>query len=201
MDAVDLDLNGTLDPISTGYWKDQNDLMTEYPINYLDELIGQSSYFRQKFQDYTSFSYAPIEEVLDTAIMSRIAYTFHINTSSSYILWNNGDTFQWEKLLGAAQVSPIKRTIVRDFNNDTYPDVILAGNDHSYDVSTGYYDANKGLVLLSKDDQPLYDLITPSQSGLMLHGMVESLLYLEGDTPLVVAGFNRDSVKVFSLNH
>ena len=196
----DLDLNGTLDPISTGYWKDQNDVMTEYPINYLDELVEQCSFFRYKFQNYTSFSYASIEEVLDTIIMSRIEYTFHINTTSSYILWNNGDTFQWEKLLRAAQVSPIKKVIVHDFNNDSYPDVILAGNDHSYDVSTGYYDANKGLVLLSKDNQPLSDLKTSSQSGLLFHGMVESLLYFEGCTPFVVAGFNRGSVKTFSVN-
>jgi hypothetical protein len=196
--AGDLDMNGTFDPISTGYWKDQNDVMTEYPINYLDELVQQFSYFKYKFPDYTSFSYTPIEGVLDSVITSRIEYTFYINTSSSYILWNNGDTFQWEKLPRAAQVSPIKKAIVHDFNNDTYPDVILAGNDHSYDVSTGYYDANKGMMLLSKDDQPLYDLKTPSQSGLLLHGMVESLLYFEGDTPLVVAGFNRGSVEVFS---
>ncbi len=29
-----------------------------------------------------------------------------------------------------------------------YPmDVLLAGNDHTYDISTGYYDANKGIIL------------------------------------------------------
>ena len=77
--AGDLDMNGTFDPISTGYWKDQNDVMTEYPINYLDELVEQSSYFKYKFSDYTSFSYAPIEEVLDSIITSRMEYSFYIN--------------------------------------------------------------------------------------------------------------------------
>jgi len=28
--------------------------------------------------------------------------------------------------------------------------------------------------------------------------MLESLLYLEGDTPLIIAGFNREKAKVFS---
>jgi hypothetical protein len=44
---------------------------------------------------------------------------------------------QWGRvpdLADVAQVSPIKKTIVRDFNNDSYPDVILAGNDHTYDI-------------------------------------------------------------------
>ena len=195
--AFDLDLNGTLDPISTGYWKDQNDVMREYPINYLDELVGQSHFFSKKFNNYTSFSYVPFEDMLDSSMINRIDYTFYTNTTSSYILWNKGDKFEWEKLPEPAQVSPIKKMIVRDFNNDTWPDVLLAGNDHTYDISTGYYDANKGIILMSKENQPLSDLKTPSQTGLMLQGMVESLLYFDGDTSLVIAGFNRDKVKVF----
>ena len=195
--AFDLDLNGSLDPITTGYWKDQNDVMREYPINYFDELCGQSTFFLKKFKDYTSFSYASIEDILDTAMLNRVDYTFYVNTTSSYVLWNNGDKFEWEKLPVPAQLSPIKKTIVRDFNNDTYPDVILAGNDHTYDIGTGYYDANKGLILMSKENQPLSDLKTPSQTGLMLNGMVESLLYFDGDTSLIIAGFNRDKVKAY----
>ena len=190
-------MNGTLDPISTGYWNDQNDVMREYPINYLDELGGQSSFFTKRFKNYTSFSYVSIEDMLDSTMMNRIDYTFHVNTTSSYILWNNEDKFEWEKLPRFAQVSPIKKMIVRDFNNDTYPDVILAGNDHTYDISTGYYDANKGLILMSKENQPLSDLKTPSQTGLMLQGMVESLLYFDGDTSLIIAGFNKNKAEAF----
>ena len=126
-------------------------------------------------------------------------YTLQTNTSSSYILWNNNGFFQWEKLPDQAQVSPIKEILIRDFNGDNYPDVILAGNDHTYDVSTGYYDASKGLILLSRDNRPLSDLQGPSESGLMLQGMIESLLYMEGESPLIVAGLNRDSVRVFSV--
>jgi hypothetical protein len=78
-------------------------------------------------------------------------------------------------------------------------DVLLAGNDHNHDISTRYYDANKGIILMRKDNRPLIDLLTPSQSGIMLHGMLESLLYLDGETPLIIAGFNRDKASVFSL--
>lgn len=198
--ALDLDLNGSMDPISTGYWKDQYDVIREYPINYLDELMGQSSFFTKMFKDYTSFSYASIENMLDTATLNRVDQTFYTNTTSSYILWNNENLFEWEKLPISCQVSPIRKTIVHDFNNDGYPDVVLAGNDHTYDIGTGYYDANKGFILLSKDGEPLRDLYTPSQSGLVLHGMVESLLYLKGAEPLIIAGFNRDSVEVFSVD-
>lgn len=196
--AFDLDLNGTLDPISTGYWKDQHDVMTEYPINYLDELVGQSPYF-QKFKDYKSFSYTAFADMMDTSLLNRVDYHFNTNTTSSFILWNTEEGFEWEKLPRIAQFSPITRTIVDDFNHDGYPDVILAGNDHSFDIGTGYYDANKGLLLLSREGRPLSDLQTPSQSGLVLQGMVESLLYVEGDEPMIITGFNRKRAEAFSV--
>lgn len=199
--ALDMDLNGTLDPITTAYWKDQHGEMKEYPVEYFDDLMVQSPYFLKKIDSYTNFSFATIGDILDSTMMNRIDYTLYLNTSSSYILWNNRGSFQWKKLPAIAQVSPIKKVIVHDFNGDRYPDALLAGNDHTYDVSTGYYDANKGILLLSKNGQPLSDLKTPSQSGIMLQGMVESLLYLDGETPYIVAGMNRDSAQVFSLTN
>jgi hypothetical protein len=198
--ALDLDMNGTLDPISTGYWKSGNGEMTEYPINYLDELVGQSNYFLQKYKSYKAFSFASIPEMFDTATMNRVDETFFVNTTSSYILWNENEAFRWEKLPAPAQVSPIKKTIIRDFNGDGFPDILLAGNDHTFDISTGYYDALKGLVLISENGKPLSRLINPSESGMVLNGMVESLLYLDGESPLIVAGINRDSVLTYSVN-
>jgi hypothetical protein len=197
--AFDLDRNGTLDPISTGYWRNKYDVMEEYPVNYFDELVGQTPYFAKIFKNYTSFSYATIGEMLDEEMMSRIDYIFHANTLSSYVVWNNENEFKWEKLPAEAQVAPISKTIVQDFNQDGIPDVLLTGNDHTYDISTGYYDASKGLILMSSNNTPLSEVFTPSQSGLVIHGMVESLLYVEGDSPLIMAGINRDSIVTFSL--
>jgi enediyne biosynthesis protein E4 len=200
--AVDLDMDGTLDPILTAYWPDKNGKMTEYPVNYLDELWSQSKYFLRKYKDYASFSYAGINEMLDESIMKRLDFKLYVNTTSSFILWNDKGKFRWEKLPKALQVSPIKKMIVQDFNGDNYPDVLVGGNDYTYDVSTGYYDANKGIVLLNKGKnqekgKPFFEVLSPSQSGILLQGMVESLLYFKGDTSLVVAGFNRAKVSVF----
>lgn len=197
--AIDADMNGTLDPVSTAYWKDEEDIMKEYPINYYDELVAQIPLITKKYKDYKSFSFATINDIFDASIKERMVYQFKVNTTSSYVLWNNKGKFKWEELPKVAQVAPIKKTVVHDFNNDTFPDVILAGNDYTYDVSTGYYDANKGLILLSKDSKPLSELRTPAQSGLVLQGMVESLLFFDGENPLLIAGFNRDKVNIFSV--
>ena len=200
--AIDLDMDGTIDPLITAYYPDPTGKMKEYPIDYLDELASQSGYFQKKVKDYTAFSYASIDQLIDKNILSRLEFKLDVNTTSSYILWNDKGKFRWEKLPAAFQVSPVKKMIVEDFNGDGYPDVLVGGNDYTYEVSTGYYDANKGLVLLNKGSKqekgkPSFDVLSPSQSGILLQGMLESLIYFKGDTSLVVAGFNRSKVSVF----
>jgi enediyne biosynthesis protein E4 len=74
--------------------------------------------------------------------------------------------------------------------------MLLAGNDHTYDVSTGYYDSNKGLVLLGSADKS-FKILSPAQSGLVLNGQVSSLLYLKGHPSLIIAGINRDTIAVY----
>jgi enediyne biosynthesis protein E4 len=200
--AIDLDNDGTIDPLMTGYWKDEKGSMTEYPVNYLDELREQSSFFDMKFSDFASFSHTSLDAMLDKKLLKRLEYKLYVNTTSSHILWNDKGNFTWEKLAENVQVSPVRKMIVRDLNSDNYPDVLIGGNDYTYDVSSGYYDANKGIILLNKGttrekDKPAFYIMAPSQSGLILQGMVESLLWFKGDTSLVVAGFNRAKAVVF----
>ncbi len=189
--AVDLDLDGVIDPITTAFWKDKYGKMTEYPVNYLDELYSQSNFFAKKYPDFISFSYAGIKDMFDKTIFKNLEEKLYVNTPSSYVIWNNKGKFRWEKLPLQVQLSPVTKMVVGDFNGDGYPDVLLGGNDYTYNVSTGYYDANKGIVLLSKGKSQAFDLLMPSQSGILLQGMLQSLLYFKGDTSLVVAGFNR----------
>jgi hypothetical protein len=198
--VVDLDKNGSIDPFMTGYWPGPEGKMTQYPVNYLDELAAQSSYFRQIIKNYTEFSYTTAAEILAPVPEEEKGYFFQMNTSSSYMIWNNNDNFKWQELPDVLQLSPLTKTVVHDLNNDTYPDIIVGGNDYSYDVSTGYFDANKGYVMLSKGAEQGFDILTPSESGLLLQGQVGSLLYFAGDTALVVAGFNRDKTVIFEAH-
>lgn len=195
--AIDLDVDGIIDPLSTAYWKDKDGNMQEYPINYLDELWSQSVYFQRMFNDYSTFSFTPADDILNEEILKRLEFKLYVNTTSSYVIWNDKGTFKWEKLLQPLQFAPVKKMIVRDFNGDNYPDVLIGGNDYTYDIATGYYDANKGLVMLSKGDKHSFEVLAPAQSGILLQGMVESLLYFDGDPPLIVAGINRAKAVVY----
>ena len=193
--SIDIDKNGTIDPIVSSYWKDEKGVLTEFPVNYLDELGGQSPFFKKMFTSYKAFSHAPIKTILnpDSIRKERI---YSVNTTSSYVLWNEKGKFTWEPLPMAAQYSPIKKILIHDFNADGDPDLLLVGNDYSYDVSTGYYDSNKGLMMLGFGGRT-FKVLSQSESGLIINGQVESLVYLEGESPILVAGVNRDSAQTF----
>lgn len=193
--AIDLDDNETIDPLATAFWKDANGQMQEYPVNYLDELAAQSPFFRKKFTSYTNFSLSTIDSILDRSAIGAEA-KYQVNTTSSYVLWNEGGKLQWERLPPAVQIAPVKKILLRDFNGDGQPDVLLAGNDYSYDVSTGYYDANRGIVLLNKGKRA-FEVLPPSRSGLALKGQAEALEFFEGDTSWLVVGINRGHVRVY----
>jgi hypothetical protein len=195
--AVDVDNNGVIDPITAAFWKDKEGVMQEYPVNYLDELAAQSPFFRKKFQSYTQFSYTPMDSILDLhSIPPEKIYS--VNTTASHILWNDNGSLVWEILPPAVQSSPVKKILVQDFNRDGHPDLLLAGNDYSYDVSTGYYDANKGIVLLGNADKK-FRVLPPSKSGLVLSGQIESLLFFDGETQWIVAGVNRGEAIVYKV--
>jgi hypothetical protein len=181
----------------TAFWKDEKGRMTEYPVNYLDELMEQSSYFKMRFKDYTSFSKSPVTDILSEKLRTRIRGTLYANNLSSGILWNDGGRFRWEKLPSEMQVAPVKCILVKDLNDDSLPDIIAAGNDYSWEVSTGYFDALKGMILINKKDGRGFDLLPPPESGLVLQGMVQSMLYFEGDPAYLVAGINRGRALVF----
>ena len=62
--VVDVDQNGTVDPILFTYQKDLGGSFKSYPLQFWKNLIQQSPYFRQKFNRFKSFSKATQEEFL-----------------------------------------------------------------------------------------------------------------------------------------
>ena len=196
--AVDVDNNGAIDPLTTSYWPDDAGQMQEFPVHYLDELAAQSPFFRKTFTSYTQFSASPVRTFLNTDTLPA-EQVFRVNSTQSFALYNEGGQLRWEPLPRALQVAPIREFLVRDFDGDGLQDVVVAGNDHRFDVSTGYYDAQKGHILLGKAGGG-FDLMSAAASGLLLPGQVEELLCFEEDTTTwLVAGINRQPLRVFRL--
>lgn len=196
MYRTDIDDNSTIDPITTAYWKDDQGVMTEYLVNYLDELAAQSPFFRGRFTSYREFSTTGADAITQLKSVGP-EDILHVNTTRHQILWNDGESFRWEELPMEAQVAPIREMLVKDFTGDGRPEVLLTGNDYTYDVATGNFDANRGLLLTVTDSGDL-TLIAARESGLQITGQVGSLAYFEGDTSILVVGINRSRAQVYT---
>lgn len=201
--AIDLEPDGIIDPLITAFYEDKNGTMTEYPVNYLDELWSQSPFMEGRCKDYTSFSYLDFNQLIPEAVRKGLKFSLFVNTTSSCILWNDNGSIRWERLPWKAQLSPLTRIIIRDLNRDSLPDIIAAGNDYSWDLATGYLDGNKGLVLMNETGRKegksnaSFRAVGSSESGFLANGMAGSMLWMEGKNPLMVVGINRGKALVF----
>lgn len=196
--GVDLDKNGVIDPVCTSYWKDKDGIMTEYPVNYMDELFAQSPYFRKLFTSYTTFSYTPMNQIYgnDTIAHQRIRYS---NFTKSLMFWNEKGKLIRQEFPSILQNTPLKKTLIYDFTSDGRIDILIAGNDHSFDVSTGNYDAGRGMILTVNSERQL-GVLQPAQTGLSVMGQVNSLTLVKGASPIVLFGINRKPVQAYTLN-
>jgi hypothetical protein len=196
--APDIDLNGVLDLLPGAYYENEAGQMVEYPVHYLDELASQSPFFRKNFTSYTAFSRQTIKDILEKGNTEDMVIQT-INTTSSYVLWNEDRKYVWQALPWEAQVAPVKDAFCGDFNGDNYSDILLVGNDHSYDVSTGNFSANKGLILLG-DKNRTFEALPYLESGWWTEGVINQLKVLEHQKEkYFIAGMHKAPVQVFKL--
>jgi hypothetical protein len=103
-----------------------------------------------------------------------------------------------EELPPALQESPLRKMLVNDFNGDGIDDILAGGNDHTWEVSTGYMDASKGYLLLGRKGERghlMYSILPAAASSLT--AWLRRLNVLIEDPLTVLAGINRSKVLVF----
>ncbi|MEM7037339.1 MAG: VCBS repeat-containing protein, partial [Bacteroidota bacterium] len=140
----DLDGNGKSDIVLA-----HNEDEGYFPIRGRECSSEQMPDLQAKFPDYESFARAQLVDIYPNATGDTPkleAWEF-----GSVGLWNDGEGgLKRFELPDAAQVSPVFGTVVRDFDMDAKPDVLLTGNFYAPEVETGRQDAGTGLMLAGK---------------------------------------------------
>jgi hypothetical protein len=123
-----------------------------YPVHPRDDLMMQLPGLRKKFPLYSDYANARITDLFSAELLNKAEYR-EVNEWRSSVLLNRGDS-AWNliPLPVEAQIFPVFGMLVKDLDEDGIADLLLVGNDNSYEVINGPVDAGYGLVLKGKGD-------------------------------------------------
>jgi enediyne biosynthesis protein E4 len=185
--AYDFDRNERLD-IAIGYTQNGE----VWPLHEKSFVAQQIPAINDKFPDYTSYARASLEDVYSRRDLRR-ALHFRALEFATCIAENQGDgRFRLRPLPNEAQISAVNGILVRDFDGDGRPDLLLAGNLHATDAESVRADASYGHFLWG-DGQGGFTPVPNAACGLFISGVVSQLLPLqlgEGRTAVVAARNN-----------
>jgi len=142
--AKDFDANGSMDPLLSWFWDG-----VEVPFALRDPLLKQLPALKKKFVHYHEYGNATITDLFKPEFLQS-GIVLEANELRTCYLENNNGKFKVVPLCNQAQMAPVKDVLVRDFNNDGRPDLLLAGNDYGPAVEISRYDAGNGILLLNQ---------------------------------------------------
>jgi hypothetical protein len=190
----DFDDNGTIDVVLAKFYKDDY-----VPLRGRECTSQQMPFVSEKFKDYNSFASSKLLEILpEDKVKGAVVY--EINNFESIILINNGGKLVRKSLPAQAQISPIKSSVVLDFNKDGYKDIMIVGNHYGVEVETTRYDAGYGAIFLG-DGQNNFSFMSPAQSGFYTPKDSRSIsLVNQGENNVIIVTNNNTTIDVFKAN-
>ena len=149
---------------------------------------------KKKFKDYDAFAVASLEDVYTKNDLDKSLH-YQVNSFASIYLENRNGEFIKHKLPNLSQVSSINQFLVKDFNNDSHLDIVLAGNLFGSEVETPRNDAGVGLYL-EGDGKGEFRAVSPTESGLFIPGNTKDLSMIKiNEKNYILAVKNDDYVQ------
>jgi hypothetical protein len=193
--ASDYDKNGRIDPVMCYYVEGKN-----YLAHSRDDIIEQISAMRARFRTYSDYAEATFDQSF-LADEIRTAYVVKSENFASCYLENlGGGKFKLSPLPVEAQFSPIYGMTTDDFDQDGFPDVVIAGNFYYPEVSVGRYDASIGLYLKG-DGKGNFKPINVTESGFFADGDARGMAQIrtENGKTLILVANNSARMDVFEI--
>jgi hypothetical protein len=169
----DFDNNGSVDPIITYY---RNGITTPFPP--LLDIARQITAVRKKFTSFSDYSAVKTIEDIFTPEELEGADVLKVNEQRSGLLINSGSgKLEWKAFPLEMQFAPVYAFLVKDFNGDEIPDILVGGNNYGSSVNIGRYDASYGWFLEGLGDAE-FRVLKPEQSGFKVNGEIKDIRIL-----------------------
>ena len=191
----DFDNNGRTDKILS-----RSILGKDRPVFMKRELTEQLPGLKKKNLKFEQYGTKTIQDLFSSKSVSQ-ATQLSFTYASSVIAYNNGKgQFTIEKLPMPVQLSCVNAILLTDVNQDNQQDVVLAGNQFSFQPQFGRADASYGHVLLNKG-RGRFELLEAKESGLSVRGQVAKIMAWPTSPLLTTVMFlqNDDDPIIYSL--
>ena len=167
--ANDFDENGTTDIVLSH--QKQGTLV---PLRGRECSSQQVPAIKTRFKTFELFADASLADIYGQQMLDKSLH-YQAHTFAHVWIENQGNgQFQAHPLPNLAQISSINTIQVLDYNQDEYPDLLLAGNSYYSEVETPRADASLGLILLGSKSGA-WEAVSPEESGIMLTGEVKQI--------------------------
>ncbi|MDP4148719.1 MAG: VCBS repeat-containing protein [Bacteroidota bacterium] len=188
LDAVDIDGNGSMDPIFSYFIQGKS-----CPVATRDELFDQVPSLKVKFPSYAAYADATVKDIIPPEAMSK---AIHLEAEEFRSGWfrNVKGTFHWLPFAAGAQAFPVRDILIGDFNHDGLPDLLLVGNNYSARAEWGREDAGKGLLLLQGKEGEF--LVAPDP-GIRADKDARKVARLDD---LILIANNNDAIQVYHID-
>jgi len=185
----DFDLNSKKDIVLSYYNEGE-----KFPVRGRECSSQQIPAIKQKFEDYESFAGATLEDIYTENDLEKSLH-YQVRSFASIYLENTGEGFEQHHLPNLAQLSSINQILVKDFDEDSNLDIVVAGNLYASEVETPRNDAGKGLFLKGNGEGS-FSSIPSMASGWFTPGDVKDmgLITIDGRRYAIVAK-NSDRVQ------
>lgn len=156
---------------------------------------------KRNFETYASFASATLEDIYGKGMLEKSTHK-SVNTFAHH--WFENKTkgkFEMHQLPIESQFSSINDIVVFDYNEDGFPDFLVAGNLYDTEVETPRSDSSIGLVL-QNDGKKGFLSIPMIESGLLINKEAKVIAPIKlgnTDESGFVLGLNNDSLKVLKF--
>lgn len=201
LNAMDLDGNGSIDPVMFYYIKGLDGIKHSFPAISRSQFADQVPSIKKQFLQYKDYSEATIDKIYKGKSTNNLLQLYCEETRSCYFENTGKGKFIMHPLPVEAQFAPVNAIICDDLDNDGFKDLLLAGNEYQAEVMTGRYDASYGCFLRGSRNKS-FTSVPPVASGFILKGDVKdmALIRLSNGKKIVLTAVNNDSLRVFRIN-
>ncbi len=194
----DFDKNGSSDALPFAFFKDEEGGYKEYPFVSRMDFAKEINEIRKRLPSYSLYAQADVNTLITKETMKETE-VYEVNFPYSSILWNEDGVFRLEALPPEAQLAPVFGTIILDFDQNGFQDILLTGNDFGNELVFGRMDALNGLLLLNHGGGS-FQVIKSKKSGIYTPGDGKSLALIQWDRQLsVISGANKGNIELHTI--